>query len=110
MGEVVQYYVVNQDLTMSAGKVAAQVAHAATQAVLVYHQNQLFREWLETGQTKIILKASENTLNMLIKEGFVYIKDAGRTEIASGSLTVVALPPLNKDEAKKYTQHLSLYS
>ncbi|MDL4840712.1 aminoacyl-tRNA hydrolase [Aquibacillus rhizosphaerae] len=109
MNEIVQYFVVNNDLEMSAGKVAAQVAHAATQAVFVYHKEADFKTWLETGQTKIILKAEQRKLEELKEIGFVSIQDAGKTEIEAGSLTVICLPPMNKVDAQKYTASFGLY-
>ncbi|UII54346.1 peptidyl-tRNA hydrolase [Cytobacillus spongiae] len=105
---LVQYFIVNSDLKMSTGKVAAQVAHAATVSALTYMKELTFKEWLEMGQTKIVLKAKEANLIKLKEAGFIYILDAGKTEIPSGSLTVVALPPMEKEEAKKLVGHLSL--
>ncbi|MDC3415455.1 aminoacyl-tRNA hydrolase [Aquibacillus salsiterrae] len=108
MKDIVQYFVVNGDLTMSPGKVAAQVAHAATQSVFAYHKNADYAEWLESGQTKIILKANEASL-IKLKDDFIAIRDAGKTEIEPGSLTVVCLPPMEKEKAKVYTSKFSLY-
>lgn len=110
MEEIVQYYIVNQQLKMSAGKVAAQVAHAATQGVLQYHRQPLFSDWLSSGQTKIILKANQVDLENLVEQGYVSIKDAGRTEIEAGSLTVVCLPPMRKKDAQKLTSKFNLFS
>ncbi|WP_245308328.1 aminoacyl-tRNA hydrolase [Halalkalibacter urbisdiaboli] len=109
MNGYVQYYIVNEDLQMSAGKVAAQVAHAATQAVLFYHKNAGFHDWLQTGQTKIVLKAKQKELEALLEHDFVSIRDAGKTEIAAGSLTVVCLPPMKKEDAKSLTSTFRLY-
>ncbi len=49
---MVQYYVVNESLNMSPGKIAAQVAHAATTLTLHTLLNEkadhaLFQAWLE---------------------------------------------------------------
>lgn len=117
--EIVQYFVVNSELDISAGKVAAQVAHAATIITKDYLLNeqslidsnciQTFNEWLENNQTKIILKAKEKDLLKLITQGFYYIHDLGKTEIPEGSLTVVGLPPMWKSDAKQYVKRFRLY-
>lgn len=106
--ELVQYFVVNKDLikkyNMSAGKIAAQVGHVATICTYtcVLRQEKDFFDWYNQSQTKIILKAKQKELEKLIDEGFYYVKDNGRTEIPSGSLTVVGLPPMTREKAKKY--------
>lgn len=117
--EIVQYFVVNSELNMSTGKIAAQVAHVTTlitkdfllneQQILNQEDIQLFYKWLINNQTKIILKAKEKDLLKLIEQGFYYIRDLGKTEIPEGSLTVVGLPPMRKSEAKQYVKRLRLY-
>ncbi|CAM4463856.1 aminoacyl-tRNA hydrolase [Paenibacillus tarimensis] len=111
---IVQYYIVNHDLGMSAGKIAAQTAHAATTLTLHTLLNdkgssqELFRAWLESGQRKIVLKARTDELTELANNGYLAIRDAGHTEVPSGSLTVVVLPPMLKSEAQKLTGRFSL--
>lgn len=114
--ELVQYFVVNKELEMSVGKIAAQVAHVATLATSdilspigrfsVYHHS--FLQWLAANQKKIILKGKQKDLEKLIGEGFFYIRDNGLTEIPAGSLTVVGLPPMKKSDAQKYVKRLQL--
>ncbi len=114
--DLVQYFVVNKDVNMSKGKTAAQVAHAATLSTLelvsakssFVDRQPDFVEWLQTGMKKIILKASQAELEKLEKAGFFSIRDSGLTEIQKGSLTVTALPPMDKWEAKGIVGHLTL--
>ncbi|QWC21307.1 peptidyl-tRNA hydrolase [Bacillus haikouensis] len=114
--DLVQYFVVNKDVNMSKGKTAAQVAHAATLSTLEMVSDKTsfadrqpdFVEWLQTGMKKIILKGSQPQLEKLEKDGFFSIRDSGLTEIQKGSLTVIALPPMDKWEAKEIVGHLSL--
>jgi len=111
---VVQYYVVNEELGMSAGKIAAQAAHAATMMMVHYLLNdeqyrEAFETWFSQGQTKIVLRGREEDLQRLGREGFVSIRDAGHTEIPAGSLTVVVLPPMEKEAARQYVGSLKLY-
>lgn len=105
---LVQYYVVNSELSMSKGKVAAQVAHVATGIALKYKEDSNFKKWYENGQTKVILRGKEKDLLKLIDSGFEHIRDNGHTEIPEGSLTVVGLPPMPKKEAKKYIKRLQV--
>ncbi|WP_134683046.1 aminoacyl-tRNA hydrolase [Brevibacillus migulae] len=111
---IVQYYVVNEQLGMSPGKIAAQAAHAATMMMVHYLLNdtkhrEAFEAWFAQGQTKIVLRAPEEVLQKLGEEGFVSIRDAGHTEIPAGSLTVVVLPPMEKEAARRYVGGLKLY-
>ena len=96
--EPVMYFVVNADLKMGAGKMAAQVAHAA---IDVYRQQRspYQQEWVRGSHAKVVLTAPENTL-FLLHEKYphsVLIVDEGRTQIESGSITVLAFPPGPKE-------------
>ncbi|SDC65357.1 peptidyl-tRNA hydrolase [Paenibacillus sp. UNCCL117] len=104
--DIVQYYIVNTELGMSPGKIAAQVAHAATTMTLHCLLNDksshaVFQAWLNAGQKKIVLQGTEADLLRLSGEGYLSIRDAGHTEIPSGSLTVVVLPPADKEELRQ---------
>jgi peptidyl-tRNA hydrolase, PTH2 family len=115
--EIVQYYVVNKDLNMSSGKIGAQTAHAATISTIDLLSDssafpgcrEYFIQWFQKGMTKIVLRGRQKDLEKLADQGYYSIRDSGRTEIESGSLTVVALPPMPKAEAKEKVGHLSLF-
>jgi len=73
------------------------------------------KEWEQTGQAKIALKASsEQELKELAKVGRAHglgvslIQDAGRTQIARGSTTVLGIGPGSRATIDKVTGHLSL--
>ena len=111
--EIVQYYIVNKDLKMSAGKMSAQVAHVATMIAVYYamleDDNTDFWLWYNIdNQKKIILEAKQKDLEKL-SEKFFFVRDMGLTEIPEHSLTVVGLPPMKKSEAKQYIKRLQLY-
>ena len=104
------YIFVNNDLKMGKGKIAAQVGHVVLQ--IVEHilndkksdEFKRYQEWKKNGQAKIVLKATEldlQTLATLPESKFIL--DAGRTQIQSGSLTVVGFFPNVHPEFKKYT-------
>ena len=78
-------YIVNKDLKMSKGKIAAQVSHVAMK--MGNHYDKIGRA--------IVLKAPEEDMCRLIdilrkeKHLMFKINDAGLTEVPPGSLTCV---------------------
>lgn len=100
--EYKMYIAVNTSLNMGKGKIGAQVGHgvaAVTEKCLV-SDPALWTRYKFGGQTKICVKATQEEMEQLaqIKNACV-IHDAGRTQIAPNSLTVVAFMPCNKVHA-----------
>lgn len=110
MNELVEYFVVNSELNMSAGKTSAQVGHVATIIAVEFsnNSNDDFDKWYKNDQKKIILRGKQKDLERLIADGFYFIRDNGLTEIPCGSLTCVGLQPMLKSEAQKYVKRLQL--
>lgn len=106
--ELVQYFIVNKELDMSPGKIAAQVAHVATNITYNEHGTETWDKWYENDQPKIILRGKEKDLLKLIEEGAYNIRDNGRTEIPENSLTCVGFPPALKSEMKKKLKRFQL--
>ncbi|KAM5538247.1 hypothetical protein V8D89_008134 [Ganoderma adspersum] len=109
--------VVRTDLGMSTGKIAAQCGHAtlACYKALQKTNPALLRHWERTGQAKIALKASSEdelleleaiakSLNLAARS----ILDAGRTQIAAGSRTVLGIGPGPVELVNKVTAKLRL--
>jgi len=108
--EIIEYFIVNSELNMSVGKVAAQIGHVATIiAVEFYEFDDNFDAWYCGNQKKIILRGKQKDLDKLIDAGFYYIRDNGCNEVVPNSLTCVGLPPMLKSEAQKYVKRLQLY-
>ena len=93
---------VNQELKMGKGKVAAQCGHAAVGCYkkASKHCPGALRAWEYTGCAKIAVKCPteeqmEVIMVMASEVGIPYylVEDAGRTQIAAGSRTVLGLGP-----------------
>ncbi|KAM8813000.1 peptidyl-tRNA hydrolase 2, mitochondrial [Rhynchonycteris naso] len=117
-GEYKMILVVRNDLKMGKGKVAAQCSHAAVSAYKqIQRRNpELLKEWEYCGQPKVVVKApDEETLIALWTHAKMLgltvslIQDAGRTQIAPGSQTVLGIGPGPAELIDKVTGHLKLY-
>jgi peptidyl-tRNA hydrolase len=134
--ELIQYYIVNEDLVdkdnnlvkMSAGKLAAQVAHVATDIAVqaVNYINEGIHvpddDWIELDKfikwhrskahKKIILQAHEKVLNRVFEDESIWVArtiDFGYTELKPGQVTVVGLMPSYKSDLPSYIQRLQVY-
>ncbi|KIL71034.1 hypothetical protein M378DRAFT_66616 [Amanita muscaria Koide BX008] len=83
---------------MSTGKIAAQHATLACYKVLLNTNPVILRQWERSGQTKVALRcSSEDELLKLQAQAQGLdlcarsIQDAGRTQIAAGSRTVLGI-------------------
>lgn len=117
-GEFKMILVVRNDLKMGKGKVAAQCSHAAVAAYKqVQRRNpELLKQWEYCGQPKVVVKApDEDTLINLLGHAkevglpVSLIQDAGRTQIAPGSRTVLGVGPGPADLIDRVTGDLKLY-
>ncbi|KAL7424466.1 hypothetical protein Q5752_000150 [Cryptotrichosporon argae] len=94
--------VVNDSLGMGKGKIGAQCGHAtlACYETLVAGNPKLIRQWRNQGQKKVALRcgttadlealaAHARSLNLCARA----IQDAGRTQVAPGSKTVLGIGP-----------------
>jgi PTH2 family peptidyl-tRNA hydrolase len=100
------YIFVNDDLKMGKGKIAGQVGHVVgliTEEIIrksyesfkgIPDCYQRYMEWKALGHAKVILKATQEQIEQMIgKPESIYIRDAGRTQIAPNSLTVLGFYP-----------------
>lgn len=99
-------FVMNTSLKMTTGKIASQTAHSAVslyikakssgkKSLLLFDQVDV---WLRSGQTKVVLKGRDDKhlleLERLANERRLTttsVRDAGRTQIAPGSLTCLGI-------------------
>jgi PTH2 family peptidyl-tRNA hydrolase len=107
--------IVRSDLGMSRGKMAAQAAHGAVLAVSSGVSKKWLKQWLAMGQTKIVLRAeNEEALLRVASEAQAaalpvsLVRDAGRTQIDAGTLTVAAVGPAPAAAVDAITSRLKL--
>jgi len=112
-------FVVNSELKMGVGKIAAQVAHAglAIQRKLLQGSDKMrimANEWEEMGATKIVLSGNSASQLMEMENeakrldlSFYLVVDAGRTQVRPSSVTVLGIFG-NAEEVNRITGHLSL--
>jgi len=116
--QLVVYLIVRKELRMSVGKIAGQCGHAIHYLTSKYYKSgskaeffcERMRYWEDNDfHTKIVLAASDKEWEKL-KEEYdpIIVIDAGKTEIKSGSETVIVLWPMLKDERSKILKKLQL--
>jgi len=111
-------YIINDDLGMSKGKIAAQVSHVAMQMGAYWGDYNS-----DEGETNVIvgralvLKAPESYLrnivenankgtHLIVGQPVFYIEDAGLTQVPAGSLTCIGF--VEDETTKKLTKNLKL--
>ncbi|KAL8920150.1 MAG: hypothetical protein Q9172_004632 [Xanthocarpia lactea] len=113
--------VVRTDLGMGKGKIAAQCSHAtlacyrALSSNFPSSLNPVLKRWERMGQAKVVLQAkNEEEIETLQAQALSLglcaqiIHDAGRTQIASGSATVLGVGPGPKSVVDQVTGGLKL--
>lgn len=112
-----QAIVVRTDLKMGKGKCAAQVAHASLSAYLdaLQTDRNLAEDWVAEGMKKIVLKVkSEEELFQYFQQAkdaglpTALIRDAGLTQVDSGSPTCFGIGPASAVEIDKIIGKLKL--
>jgi len=109
--------VVRDDLKMSGGKLAAQVAHAAVSCALEAKAKRTawFSAWYAEGQRKVVLKAKDlEDLRSLSDRAAkaslprALITDAGLTELPPNTTTCLGIGPAPQEQIDPITGHLPL--
>ena len=109
--------VVRTDLKLSQGKLAVQVAHAATTcAITAKRENpKYFKRWFNEGQKKVVVKVRGKEELLELKQvarakGLIAhtISDAGLTEVPSGTMTCLGVGPAPNNLVDAITGNLPL--
>jgi len=94
-----QVIVLRTDLGMSTGKLVAQACHASVEAAYSASTDAIAK-WRDEGQRKIVLKVSSVSELTELKDRcettslvHALVADAGRTELAPGTITALAIGP-----------------
>ncbi len=108
---------VRDDLKMSGGKLAVQVAHAAVSCALSAKagRSEWFSKWYGEGQRKVVVRARDlahlRELEMeatRLKVPKAMISDAGLTELAPGTTTCIGIGPAPESVIDPITGSLPL--
>lgn len=109
-----QVILARKDLSLSKGKLAAQVAHASVEAVLK-SDKKLVEKWHNEGMKKVVLKVeNEKELIKYQKEAKAQgltiglITDAGLTEIPPGTKTCLGVGPDEEEKIDTLTYELKM--
>ncbi|KAI9222935.1 peptidyl-tRNA hydrolase [Blastocladiella britannica] len=110
--------VIRKDVEMTKGKVAAQCCHACLAAYneCMSINPAMAKRWERIGQAKITLRCNSEE-EMLELQAIARslslpaqsIRDAGHTQIAAGTRTVLAIGPAPAEMVDQVTKHLKLY-
>jgi PTH2 family peptidyl-tRNA hydrolase len=109
--------VVRDDLGMTHGKLAAQVAHAAVTCALEAKSKRpkWFSAWYQEGQRKVVLRARDlaelkelGRKARLAKLPHVLVSDAGLTELPPSTITCLGIGPAPDREVNPITGSLPL--
>jgi len=114
MTEYKQVIVVRRDLKLSKGKLSVQVAHASLEAYKKA-EGRTRSAWEAAGGKKVVVKTEDLKGLMEIFEEAKrmgmpcsLIKDAGRTELAPGTVTALGIGPCEEKEIDKLTGRLKM--
>ena len=116
--DVIMLFIIPKDLKMAKGKIASQVGHGSIglykQIIKDKKYSELLNLWENNGSKKVVLKCkNEGEMNKLnsqltninILTHCVY--DAGKTQVKSGSFTVLCIFGKHK-QINQYTNNLQL--
>jgi len=116
--ETTMVLIARKDLKLSAGKLAVQCAHAATSCVLAASKSEkrLLERWKNDNARKICLEIEDlSALQRLAGQAQAanlithIVKDAGHTEIPSGTVTVLGIGPGPRRSIDALVQDLKPY-
>jgi PTH2 family peptidyl-tRNA hydrolase len=109
---------VRDDLGLSSGKMAVQVAHAAVKCAVDSRKGnkRWFSRWMKEGQKKVVVKADglaelrdlERKASRL-KVTVALIEDAGLTEVPPGTPTCLGMGPAPNSVIDRVTGRLELW-
>ncbi len=115
--EITMVIVTRADLKLSTGKLAAQCGHAVMECTLKAKKEtpRSLERYRREGARKIVLAVKDQReIEMLHNQIKGYglichlVRDAGHTEVPSGTVTVLGIGPAPRKEIDKFTSDLQL--
>lgn len=115
--EIKQIIILRKDLDLGAGKAVAQGAHASLMSYFEAEKKdkKVAREWLDTGEKKIVLKVDSEESLRKFHDAFKYkqipcalVTDAGLTQLPPGTVTALGVGPWHSKELNPLTSMLKL--
>lgn len=109
-----QVIIVRQDLKLPKGKMAVQVAHASSSALIKSHKDDT-KKWQTEGMKKVVLKVKD--LDELLKYkqqaedlGLItsLIEDAGKTVLNPGTVTCLGIGPDKEEKVDRVSGKLKM--
>lgn len=109
--------IVRSDLKLPKGKLASQCSHAA---IVCYrnsekYNSKMVQKWINEGQPKVVLKVENLEAMIILQEkaseiGIIcdVIRDAGRTVVEPGTVTVMGLGPDDNTKIDEVISNLKL--
>ncbi|KAJ1967317.1 hypothetical protein H4R35_006743 [Dimargaris xerosporica] len=110
--------VIRKDLGMTKGKIAAQCCHATLGCYkrAQRHCPRALKAWERSGQAKVTLRCDDEAEMLALQHAAAAqglttycVQDAGRTQIAAGSRTVLGIGPGSVEAIDQVSGHLKLY-
>ncbi|MBS3142386.1 peptidyl-tRNA hydrolase Pth2 [Candidatus Woesearchaeota archaeon] len=109
-----QVIVIRNDLKLPKGKLAAQVAHASTEAALRTARSVLER-WRAQGMKKVVLKVETveelreiERVAKRLKLVTAMVMDAGHTVVEPGTITCLGIGPDSEEKINQVTGSLKM--
>ena len=116
--QIKQVIIMRSDLEMSRGKAVAQGAHASLMSYFQAEKmnKQIAKEWLDTGEKKIVLKVMDEEALTKLYKAFEFkkipcalVSDAGLTQLPPGTKTALGIGPWMESEIDMFTKGFKLF-
>jgi PTH2 family peptidyl-tRNA hydrolase len=109
-----QVIIVRNDLKLGKGKLISQALHAAIGSMKKVDK-KLVDRWEKIGSKKVILKVKDleemKKIEKKVREekiSYFLVKDAGLTQLESGTITALGIGPIEERKIDKITGKLKL--
>lgn len=109
-----QVILAREDLKLTKGKLAVQVAHASVECTLKSSKSKV-EQWCEEGMKKVVLKVKDlqelhKFTQIANNSGLItaLISDAGLTQVEAGTTTCLGIGPDDEEKIDRVTGKLKL--